>query len=92
MAHRVPRAHAEAGQVQHGEHARHRALPHQRGVGLVQEIVEEHRLPQVQQRAAHARIMRLVKNRFAICVPYYERANCSSVISDGTANRCAGPQ
>ncbi len=52
----VPGAQAEAGQVQHVEHLRHVALPHQRRVGLEQQVVEQHRLAEVEKGAAHGAI------------------------------------
>ena len=51
----VPGAQAEAGEVQQVEHLRHVRLAHQRGVGLIEEVVEQHGLAEIEQRAAHAR-------------------------------------
>ena len=50
---RVPGAQAEAGEVQQVEHLRHVALPHQRGIGLEQQVVEQHGLAEIEQGAAH---------------------------------------
>src|SRR5260221_4808570 len=53
MRGRVPRAQAEAREVEEIQHLRHVALPHQRRIGLEQQVVEHHRLAEVEQRAAH---------------------------------------
>ena len=55
VAHRVPGSHSKAGEVEHVQHAGHGGLPYQRRVGLVEEVVEQHRLAEVEQRAAHLR-------------------------------------
>jgi hypothetical protein len=49
----VPRANAEAREVEHVQHLRHVALAHQRRIGLEQQVVEEDRLSEVEKRAAH---------------------------------------
>ena len=51
---RIPRAQPEPGEVEHIQHLRHVALPHQRRVGLVEQVVEQHGFAEVKQRAAHA--------------------------------------
>src|SRR5258707_12964526 len=53
MRGRVPRAQAEAREVEEIQHLRHVALPHQRRIGLEQQVVEHHRLAEGEQRAAH---------------------------------------
>jgi len=48
-----PRAQAEAGEVQQVQHLRHVTLPDERRVGLEQQVVQQHRLAEIEQRAAH---------------------------------------
>ena len=63
VACRIPRAQAEPGEVQHAQHVRHVRLADERRVGTEQQIVEQHGLSEVEQRAAHLRYGREVLDR-----------------------------
>ena len=49
----VPRLHAEAREVQQGQHLRHVRLLHQRRIRLEQEVVQQDGLPQVRESSTH---------------------------------------
>ena len=49
----VPRAQAEPGEVQHMQHLGHGGLPHERGIGLVEQVVQQDGLTEVEEGAAH---------------------------------------
>ena len=53
MRARVPRAQTEPGEVQQMQHLWHIALPHQRRIGLVEQVIQQHRLAEIEESATH---------------------------------------
>ena len=69
------------------QHLRHVALPDQRGVGLEQQVVQQHRLAEVEQCAAHGRIMPRAREGRTTCTRCgtTTRASCGGCLLAGLA-------
>ena len=53
MRARIPSAQTEPGEVQQMQHLRHVALPHQRRIGLVEQVIQQYRLAEIEEGATH---------------------------------------
>src|SRR2546422_10439293 len=62
---RVPRPQAESREVEQVQHLRHVGLAHQRRVGLEQQVVEQHRLAEVEKRSEERRVGKECRSRWS---------------------------